>query len=69
MAFNAFRSGRGLPTLLIAVTGLTSLGVMIAVNFAIASEFRYLLAGLGGLWAISTLMDLFVVEEPINVDG
>ena len=58
IAFIAFRSGRRMPVLLIAVAGLTSLGVMVAVNFAIHSEFKYLLAGLGVLWAISVFLDL-----------
>lgn len=58
IAFTAFRSGRKMPVLLIAFAGLTSLGVMVAVNFAIGSEFKYILASLGALWAISVFLDL-----------
>jgi hypothetical protein len=58
IAFTAFRSGRKMPMLLITVAGLTSVGVMVAVNFAIGSEFKYQLASLGALWAIAVLLDL-----------
>ena len=58
IAFTALRSGRKMPVLLIALAGLSSLGVVVAVNFAIRSEFRYLLASLGMLWAISVFLDL-----------
>jgi hypothetical protein len=58
IAFTAFRSGRKMPMLLIVVAGLTSVGIMVAVNFAIGSEFKYLLASLGALWAIAVLLDL-----------
>ena len=36
--------------------GMTSLGVMVAVNFAIGSDFKYLPAGLGAFWAIAVLL-------------
>lgn len=62
IAFTAIRTGRKLPLVLIAVAGLTSLGVMVAVNFAIRSEFRYLLASLGALWAISVFLDVPIVQ-------
>lgn len=58
IAFTALRSGRNMPTALVAGSGLISLGVMVAVNFAIGSDFKYLLAGLGALWAISVLLVL-----------
>jgi kynureninase len=56
IAFTALRSGRKMPAALIAGAGLTSLGVMVVVNFAIGSDFKYLLAGLGALWAIAVLL-------------
>jgi hypothetical protein len=58
IAFIAFRSGRKMPVLLMAFAGLTSLGVMVAVNFAIQSGFKYPFASLGALWAISLFLDL-----------
>ncbi len=58
IAFTALRSGRKMPVLLTAFAGLTSLGVMVAVNFAIQADFKYLLAGLGALWAIAVVLDL-----------
>lgn len=58
IAVHALRSGCRMPALLIGLTGLTSVGVMVAVNFAISSEYRFLLAGLGGLWALSAIMNL-----------
>lgn len=47
-----------MPVLLIAFAGLTSLGVMVAVNFAIRSNFKCPLASLGALWAISVFLEL-----------
>jgi hypothetical protein len=58
IAFTAFRSGRKMPVPLVGFAGLTSLGVMVAVNFAIGSEFKHLLASLGALWAIAVFLDL-----------
>ncbi len=58
IAFTAFRAKSKMPLLLIGVAGLTSLGVMVAVNFAIRSEFRYFLASLGALWASSVFLGL-----------
>ena len=58
IAFTAIRLRRKLPVLLLALAGLTSLGVMVAVNFVIRSEFRYLLASLSALWAIAVFLDL-----------
>ena len=57
IALTAIRSGRRLPMLLIACAGLTSLGVMVAVNFVLRSDFRYLLAGVGVLWAIAVFLE------------
>jgi hypothetical protein len=65
-AFTALRSGRKMPLLLIAVAGLTSLGVMVAVNFALRSDFRYLLAGVGALWALAVCIDLPISPTPRN---
>ena len=53
-----------MPLLLIAVAGLTSLGVMVAVNFALRSDFRYLLASVGALWALAVCIDLPISRTP-----
>ena len=58
IAFTAIRSRRKMPVLLLALAGLTSLGVMVTVNFVIWSEFRYLLASLSALWAIAVFLAL-----------
>ena len=64
IAVTAYRAERKMPVLLIAFAGLTSLGVMVAVNFAIRSDFRYLLASLGALWAISVFLGLPIGPMP-----
>ncbi len=67
-AFTAFRSGCKIPVPLIAFTGLTSVGVMALVNFAIRSDFRWLLAGLGALWAMSVILQLPFGSSPRSGD-
>lgn len=57
IALTAIRSGRRLPVLLITSAGLTSLGVMVAVNFVLRSDFRYLLTGVGALWAMGVFLE------------
>lgn len=64
IAFAAYRSGLRTPVLLVAIAGLTSLGVMVAVNFAIQSDFRWELAGLAALCALSVLLDLPIWPMP-----
>ena len=64
IAVKAYRAERKMPVLLIAFAGLTSLGVMVAVNFAIRSDFRYLLASLGALWASSVFLGLPIGPMP-----
>jgi hypothetical protein len=66
VAFTALRAARRIPLLLIAVAGLTSLGVMVAVNFALRSDFRYLLASVGALWALAVCIDLPTSPAPRN---
>jgi hypothetical protein len=56
IAFTAYHTERGAPVWLIAFAGLTSVGVMVAANFAIQSDFRWVLAGLGALWAVAALL-------------
>lgn len=58
IGFTAIRSGRKMPAFLITFAGLTSLGIMVAVNFVIRSDFRYPLAGVGALWAFAVLLEL-----------
>ena len=60
IAVTAIRSRRPMPVLLVAVAGLTSVGVIAAVNFALGSDFRIALAGLAGLWAIAVVLDLSI---------
>ena len=54
----AIRSRRPMPVLLVAPAGLASVGVMTAVNFAIGSDFRFPIASLGALWAVSVFLEL-----------
>lgn len=56
IAFTALRSGNKMPVTLLGLAGLSSLGVMTAVNFSIHSDFRYLIAGLSALWVVSVLL-------------
>ncbi len=58
IAATAWRSHRPLPVPLMALAGLTSLGTMVAVNFAIRSDFKWLLAGLAALWTAAMLLAL-----------
>ncbi len=54
----AYRSNREAPVYLIAFAGLTSIGLMVAVNFKLGSDFRWTLASLGALWTISVVLHL-----------
>ena len=57
-AYRAHHRGAGVGAF---IGGLASIGVMAAVNFAIDSDFKWLLLGLALLWAVSLAM--FWLEE------
>ena len=59
VAVAALRTRRSFPIALMALAGLTSLGTMAAVNFAIQSDFKWLLASFAALWAAAMLLALF----------
>jgi hypothetical protein len=53
LAMTSFRArARGAP-LVVTLAGVTSVGVMIIVNFALVSDFRWWLLGFAGLWALA----------------
>lgn len=64
IGFTAIRSGRTMPALLITFAGLTSLGTMVTVNVVTRSDFRYLLVGVGALWALAVLLELPIGPMP-----
>jgi len=47
-----FSDGGPGSLVVLVIAGLTSLGWMTAVNFVIRSDFRWVLAGLAGIWAV-----------------
>lgn len=57
-AYRAHHRGAGVGAF---IGGLASIGLMAAVNFAIDSDFKWLLLGLALLWAVS--LAVFWLEE------
>ncbi len=50
-----------------AIAGLTSIGLMSAINFAIDSDFKWLLLLLAGFWTLA--LALYLVEKPAIVEA
>lgn len=63
----SFRKRTRGVSVLVALTGLTSIGWMTVVNFIIQSDFKWLLLGLAALWGISLL--LFWIEGEREILG
>jgi len=55
-AVTAFRERATGAFVVAFAAGAFSIGVMTAINFAIASDFQWLLLGFGGLWILSLLL-------------
>ena len=53
------RQGDKEAVVALALAGAASIGLMAAVNFAIRSDFRWLLLGAAALWAAATAVALF----------
>ena len=53
LAVTSFREHRTAAAVAAAAAGVASIGLMTAVNFAINSDFRWLLSGMALLWACS----------------
>lgn len=53
VAITTFRSARPGATMIAAVSGLVSIGGMAVTNFAIHSDFRWLLLGLTVPWVVA----------------
>lgn len=53
VAMTTFRSGRRGATMIAAVSGLVSIGGMAITNFAIHSDFRWLLLGFTLPWVVA----------------
>jgi hypothetical protein len=52
----SFREGRRGAFLIVLLAGAVSIGWMVGVNFAIASDFRWLLLGLALPWAVAVTL-------------
>ncbi len=50
VAATGVRDGRAAAVVALALTGMASIGLMAAVNFAIRSDFRWPLLAAAGLW-------------------
>jgi hypothetical protein len=58
VANTGVRSGDPGAIALVALSGVTSVGWMSAVNFMIRSDFRWILLGLDGVWVIGVVIAL-----------
>ena len=47
------REGDGAAVVVLTLAGATSIGLMAVVNFAIRSDFRWVLLGASGLWVVA----------------
>jgi hypothetical protein len=56
LAATAFREGRAWAVPIAAAAGLASLGVMVATNFLIGSDFKWLLAAMFLPWPTALLL-------------
>ena len=63
LAASGFRERRPVAVLGVLLGGAASIGMMAVVNFAIGSDFRWLLAGCAAIWALALVA--FWAEETI----
>ena len=59
VAVTDIRQGGKAAVVALALAGAASIGVMAAVNFAIRSDFRWMLLGVAVLWAAAIAVGLF----------
>lgn len=64
LAASSFRSRRPVAVLGASLAGTVSIGLMAMVNFAISSDFRWVLAVFAVVWASSLVA--FVFEVPLD---
>ena len=62
LAVTAFRSRAQGVVAIVILTGLTSIGWMAAVNFIIASDFKWLILSFSLVWAVALV--LYCLERP-----
>lgn len=62
LAVTAFRSRAQGVAAIVILTGLTSIGWMAAVNFIIASDFKWLILSFSLVWAVALV--LYCLERP-----
>ena len=62
LAVTCFRVRARGAALTVGLAGLTSIGLMVAVNFMLGSDFRWLLLLFASLWAVSLIF--YVFERP-----
>jgi Polyketide cyclase / dehydrase and lipid transport len=53
LAATAFRERRNGAVIAVAAAGAVSIGLMVVVNFSIASDFKWVLLAIASLWALS----------------
>ena len=56
LALTAFRSRARGAASVVAVSGLASIGLMVVVNFVIASDFRWLILSFALPWAVALVL-------------
>ncbi|HEV2641100.1 MAG TPA: hypothetical protein VGT98_00260 [Candidatus Elarobacter sp.] len=56
VAVTSFRTGGRYATIVVAVAGVVSIGLMSAVNFVIDSDFKWFLAAVAALWLVALSM-------------
>ena len=62
LAVTAFRSRAQGVAAIVILTGLTSIGWMAAVNFIIASDFKWLILSFSLVWPVALV--LYCLERP-----
>ena len=64
IALTSFRARASGATLVVAITGLTSIGWMVAVNFLIDSDFKWLLLAFSLPWFMAVAIRWLKAEQP-----
>ena len=64
IALTSFRARASGTTLVVAITGLTSIGWMVAINFLIDSDFKWLLLAFSLPWFMAVALRWLKAEQP-----
>jgi hypothetical protein len=69
LAATAFRERHGGAAVGVLIGGAASIGWMAAVNFAINSDFKWVLLGMALLWALSLIVFWFEKNSEMRAEA